>query len=139
MGCDVNGPGEARDADIGLAAGRAMGVIFRKGKILKRVTEAEMLDELKDEILKVVEERKAGIEPTMHNNPNVVQANLDADCCLTSVIRCRTNSTWRSLRPLHDVLSCPPLALDESTVPTGCKTRYRQPDRGQCDRDIQGA
>src|SRR4051794_18784682 len=46
MGCEVNGPGEARDADIGLAAGRAMGVIFRKGKILKRVTEAEMLDEL---------------------------------------------------------------------------------------------
>ena len=45
MGCEVNGPGEARDADIGLAAGRKMGVIFRKGKILKRVTEAEMLDE----------------------------------------------------------------------------------------------
>src|SRR4051794_6308406 len=61
MGCEVNGPGEARDADIGLAAGRAMGVIFRKGKILKRVTEAEMLDELQAEILRVVEDRKNGI------------------------------------------------------------------------------
>jgi (E)-4-hydroxy-3-methylbut-2-enyl-diphosphate synthase len=74
MGCEVNGPGEARDADIGLAAGRAMGVIFRKGKILKRVTEAEMLDELQAEIMKVVEERKAGI--TDHANENVYKPTL---------------------------------------------------------------
>lgn len=81
MGCEVNGPGEARDADIGLAAGRAMGVIFRKGKILKRVTEAEMLDELKAEILKVAAEKRAGIEPEAHNNPNVYKPTLT----LTSV------------------------------------------------------
>src|SRR3954466_1463011 len=61
MGCEVNGPGEAKDADIGLAAGRAMGVIFRKGKILKRVKEADMLDELKAEILKVLDDRKNGV------------------------------------------------------------------------------
>jgi len=61
MGCEVNGPGEAKDADIGLAAGRAMGVIFRKGKIIKRVKEADMLEELKAEINKVIEDRKNGI------------------------------------------------------------------------------
>lgn len=61
MGCEVNGPGEAKDADIGLAAGRAMGVIFRKGKIVKRVKEADMLDELKAEILQVIEDRKNGV------------------------------------------------------------------------------
>ena len=61
MGCEVNGPGEAKDADIGLAAGRAMGVIFRKGKIVKRVKEADMLEELKAEINKVIEDRKNGI------------------------------------------------------------------------------
>ncbi len=61
MGCEVNGPGEARDADIGLAAGRGMGVIFRKGKILRRVTEAEMLEALKTEIRQVVADRQNGI------------------------------------------------------------------------------
>lgn len=60
MGCVVNGPGEARDADVGLAAGNAKGVIFRKGKIVRTVPEAEMVDALKAEILKIVEERKHG-------------------------------------------------------------------------------
>ena len=81
MGCEVNGPGEARDADIGLAAGRKMGVIFRKGKILKRVTEAEMLDELKIEILRAAEDMRNGVEPESHNNPNVYKPTLT----LTSV------------------------------------------------------
>ena len=75
MGCEVNGPGEARDADIGLAAGRAMGVIFRKGKILKRVTEAEMLDELKAEINKVIADRRAGITDD-HANENAYKPTL---------------------------------------------------------------
>lgn len=76
MGCEVNGPGEAKDADIGLAAGRAMGVIFRKGKIVKRVQEAEMLDELKAEILKVIEDRKNGITEDDHANPNAYKQVL---------------------------------------------------------------
>ncbi len=67
MGCEVNGPGEAKDADIGLAAGRAMGVIFRKGKIVKRVKEADMLDELKSEINKVIEDRRNGITDEIEN------------------------------------------------------------------------
>jgi len=61
MGCVVNGPGEARDADVGLAAGNAKGVIFRKGKIVRTVPEAEMVDALKAEILQVVEDRQNGI------------------------------------------------------------------------------
>ena len=61
MGCVVNGPGEARDADVGLAAGNAKGVLFRKGKILKTVPETEMVEALKAEILQVVEDRQNGI------------------------------------------------------------------------------
>jgi (E)-4-hydroxy-3-methylbut-2-enyl-diphosphate synthase len=59
MGCVVNGPGEARDADIGLAAGKGKGIIFRKGEIIKRVDEADMFDELKIEIDKLIKEREA--------------------------------------------------------------------------------
>ena len=61
MGCEVNGPGEAKDADIGLAAGRGKGMIFRKGKVLRRVDEADMLDALKLEIDRVIEDRRNGV------------------------------------------------------------------------------
>ena len=47
MGCVVNGPGEAREADYGVAGGRGVGVLFKKGKIVKKVKEEELLDELK--------------------------------------------------------------------------------------------
>ena len=56
MGCTVNGPGEAKEADIGLACGRGSGVIFRKGKLLKRVSAARMADELIAEIEKLASE-----------------------------------------------------------------------------------
>lgn len=46
MGCIVNGPGEARDADYGIAGGRGEGVVFRKGKAIKKVPEAELVGEL---------------------------------------------------------------------------------------------
>lgn len=59
MGCVVNGPGEARDADIGLAAGKGKGIIFRKGEIIKRVAEEDMFDELKLEIDQLIRERQA--------------------------------------------------------------------------------
>ena len=51
MGCMVNGPGEAREADVGLAGGRKSGIIFKKGKRIKRVKEEDMVDELVKEIL----------------------------------------------------------------------------------------
>ncbi|RPI33728.1 MAG: flavodoxin-dependent (E)-4-hydroxy-3-methylbut-2-enyl-diphosphate synthase [Nitrospiraceae bacterium] len=50
MGCVVNGPGEAREADIGIAGGKGVGLLFRKGKIIKRVEEKELLKELMEEI-----------------------------------------------------------------------------------------
>ncbi len=61
MGCIVNGPGEARDADVGLAGGNSKGIIFRKGKIVKTVPEEDMVQALKDEILKVIEDRRNGV------------------------------------------------------------------------------
>jgi len=50
LGCVVNGPGEAREADIGIAAGNGKGVIFRNGEIVRHVLEAEMVDALIEEI-----------------------------------------------------------------------------------------
>lgn len=50
MGCVVNGPGEAREADVGIAGGRGAGLLFRRGEIVKRVPEAELIDELMKEI-----------------------------------------------------------------------------------------
>ncbi|HHU91699.1 MAG TPA: flavodoxin-dependent (E)-4-hydroxy-3-methylbut-2-enyl-diphosphate synthase [Halanaerobiaceae bacterium] len=50
MGCVVNGPGEAREADIGIAGGRGVGLIFRKGEIIKKVPEDKLLEELEKEI-----------------------------------------------------------------------------------------
>lgn len=50
MGCVVNGPGEAREADIGIAGGRGEGIIFKKGQIIKKVKEEELIEELIKEI-----------------------------------------------------------------------------------------
>lgn len=50
MGCVVNGPGEAREADIGIAGGDREGLIFKKGEILRKVPEEKLLSELKKEI-----------------------------------------------------------------------------------------
>ncbi len=58
MGCAVNGPGEAREADIGIAGGEKEGLIFKKGEILRKVPENELLDELKKEIDNLLSERK---------------------------------------------------------------------------------
>lgn len=53
MGCPVNGPGEAREADIGIACGHGEGLIFSKGKIIKKVPEDMLLSELLSEIKKI--------------------------------------------------------------------------------------
>lgn len=53
MGCVVNGPGEAREADIGIAGGDGCGLIFKKGEILRKVPEAQLIDELMAEIDKL--------------------------------------------------------------------------------------
>lgn len=53
MGCVVNGPGESRQADIGVAGGKGMGAIFAKGKVIKSVKENQILKALKEEIEKL--------------------------------------------------------------------------------------
>jgi len=50
MGCVVNGPGEAREADVGIAGGKGVGLLFRRGKIIKKVKEKEMINVLMEEI-----------------------------------------------------------------------------------------
>ena len=50
MGCVVNGPGEAKEADIGVAGGDGCGLIFKHGEVLRKVKEEEIVDELLKEI-----------------------------------------------------------------------------------------
>jgi len=57
MGCVVNGPGEAREADLGIAGGKKVGVLFRKGEIVKKIKEKDFLDVLLREIRKMIVDR----------------------------------------------------------------------------------
>src|SRR5579871_3462921 len=59
LGCVVNGPGEAREADLGIAAGKGKGVIFKRGEIVRHVLEHEMVDALMEEIEKWEKEEHA--------------------------------------------------------------------------------
>ena len=56
MGCVVNGPGEAKEADVGIAGGIGEGLIIRKGEVVRKVPEADLLSELRKEIYSVMEE-----------------------------------------------------------------------------------
>ena len=50
MGCVVNGPGEAREADIGIAGGKGEGLLIKKGEIVKKVPEDQLLEVLREEL-----------------------------------------------------------------------------------------
>lgn len=69
MGCVVNGPGEAREADLGVASGNGKGQIFVKGEVIKTVPESKIVETLIEEAMKIAEEmEKAGVmsgEPTV--------------------------------------------------------------------------
>ncbi len=54
MGCVVNGPGEAREADVGIAGGRGQGTLFKKGKVIKKVPEPDLAKELVQEVKRMV-------------------------------------------------------------------------------------
>jgi len=58
MGCVVNGPGEAREADIGVAGGHGVGIIFKKGELFKKVSEDELLPVFMAELKKMEQERR---------------------------------------------------------------------------------
>jgi len=76
MGCVVNGPGEAREADLGIAAGRHRGHLFIKGKIVRVVPEDEMVDALVAEAEKIVTE---GIEARLAAADTSAEAEAEAD------------------------------------------------------------
>ncbi len=76
MGCVVNGPGEARSADLGIAAGKAKGHLFIKGKIVRVVPEAEMVDALVVEAERLVAE---GIEARLAAADAGAEAEAEAD------------------------------------------------------------
>ena len=54
MGCAVNGPGEAREADIGIAGGNGEALLFKKGEVIRKIKEENIVKELKEEILKMI-------------------------------------------------------------------------------------
>jgi len=76
MGCVVNGPGEAREADLGIAAGRRRGHLFIKGKIVRVVPEDEMVDALVEEAEKLVAE---GVDARLAAADSGAEAEAEAD------------------------------------------------------------
>jgi (E)-4-hydroxy-3-methylbut-2-enyl-diphosphate synthase len=52
LGCVVNGPGEASEADIGIAAGKGVGILYRKGEVVRRIKEEEIVDAIVEEVHK---------------------------------------------------------------------------------------
>lgn len=76
MGCVVNGPGEAREADLGIAAGRRKGHLFVKGKVVRVIPEDEMVDALVEEAERIVEE---GVEARLAAADDTAEAEAHAD------------------------------------------------------------
>ena len=71
MGCVVNGPGEAREADLGVASGNGKGQIFVKGKVVKTVPEAQIVETLIDEAMRIAEEMGEPIDAGEAAKPTV--------------------------------------------------------------------
>jgi (E)-4-hydroxy-3-methylbut-2-enyl-diphosphate synthase len=59
MGCEVNGPGEARAADLGVAGGKGIGLIFKRGEVIRKVPETQIVDALMEEVKKLAAEQAA--------------------------------------------------------------------------------
>jgi (E)-4-hydroxy-3-methylbut-2-enyl-diphosphate synthase len=59
MGCEVNGPGEARAADLGVAGGKGIGLIFKKGEVIRKVPEAQIVDALMEEVKNLAVEKES--------------------------------------------------------------------------------
>lgn len=67
MGCVVNGPGEAREADVGIAGGLGRGILFRKGKVVRKCREAELVDVLMAEVMILEEEWRKALKDGMND------------------------------------------------------------------------
>jgi (E)-4-hydroxy-3-methylbut-2-enyl-diphosphate synthase len=70
MGCVVNGPGEAREADLGVASGNGKGQIFVKGEVIKTVPESQIVETLIYEAMRIADELRAAGTPS--GEPTVV-------------------------------------------------------------------
>ena len=71
MGCVVNGPGEARDADLGVASGNGKGQIFVKGEVIKTVPEAQIVETLIEEAMRLAESMAVEGDPNDAPGPVV--------------------------------------------------------------------
>ncbi|WP_076263221.1 flavodoxin-dependent (E)-4-hydroxy-3-methylbut-2-enyl-diphosphate synthase [Intrasporangium flavum] len=71
MGCVVNGPGEAREADLGVASGNGKGQIFVKGEVIKTVPEAQIVETLIEEAMRIAEEMGEPIDDDAAGSPSV--------------------------------------------------------------------
>lgn len=100
MGCVVNGPGEAREADIGIAAGRGRGHLFIKGQVVRVVPEEEMVDALLEEAKKLVEE---GLEARLAHAQENAEEIAAAERRQLIEIRGDANNTAERRRKVAEV------------------------------------
>src|SRR5437867_3993986 len=75
LGCVVNGPGEAREADLGIEAGKGKGVIFKRGEIVRHVLEKDMVDALMEEI--AAWEKEEGAKGTLQSGAPIIEAGAN--------------------------------------------------------------
>ena len=72
MGCVVNGPGEAREADLGVASGNGKGQIFVKGEVIKTVPESQIVETLIEEAMRIAEEMGEPLDEESAGAPTVI-------------------------------------------------------------------
>src|SRR5438128_2722734 len=77
LGCVVNGPGEAREADLGIAAGKGKGVIFKRGEIVRHVLEKDMVEALMEEI--AIWEKEEAAQGTLQHGAPMIRADARAE------------------------------------------------------------
>ena len=91
MGCEVNGPGEARAADLGVAGGKGIGLIFKRGQVIRKVPEAEIVNALMEEVQKLAVEKDGG---ESGGRGRLITLSLYIHCI--SVRRARTTARCRA-------------------------------------------
>ena len=79
MGCVVNGPGEAREADLGVASGNGKGQIFVSGEVIKTVPEAQIVETLIEEAMRLAEEMGVDPSPASPGRHRPPDRDRDAD------------------------------------------------------------
>ena len=81
MGCVVNGPGEAREADLGVASGNGKGQIFVKGEVIKTVPESQIVETLIEEAMRIAEEMGDTATPANPPSPSADSPTFPHSWC----------------------------------------------------------